>query len=271
MKHTSPSTTRDRSLAEVITRLSANPRVEGILQIGSLAERTLTSASDYDLVIIHQPDVATAPPWYVGITQIDHRLSDLIFVAALEVEHLAALAAPVALNDPLAPIIRWVQRGAIVHDRIGLLHRAKHYLAARSWVEPTDDQAAHATWFSVNYNLAQTRRMIEADDPLYRATAEIRMAVYGYADVWHGYFTLRKLSWEGDKAAIAYLAEYDPAFLDACRQFIAETSVDARLLAYQRAAAIATSVWGGLWPPDITAMNVEGALETWQTLLEAKD
>ncbi|MCU0522959.1 MAG: hypothetical protein MUF84_20015 [Anaerolineae bacterium] len=268
MKHAIPSTTRDLSLIEVVARLSANPRVKGVLQIGSLAEDTLTSASDYDLVIIHQLDSDPLPPWYVGITQIDRRLTDLIFVAATEVARLISLVTPVAPSDALAPIIRWVQHGTIAHDRTGLLQRAKQHLAARCWVEPIDSEAAHATWFSVNYNLAQTRRMIEADDPLYQATAEIRMVVYGYADVWHGYFTLRKLPWQGDKAAVTYLAEHDTAFLDAYRQFLAETSAGARLLAYQRAAAIATSVWGGLWPPDTTAMNIKGALATWQTLLE---
>ncbi len=210
MKVTTPSTTAGLPLAEVIARLSRQPQVESILQIGSLATGLLTEASDYDLVIVVRAATGAAalPPWYVGITQIDHRLTDLVFVSASEVEHLTALAAPVAPDNSLAPIIRWVERGAIVMDCHGLAARAKHHLAARSWIEPIDDQAAHATWFAINYNLSQTKRLAQAGNLLYRMTAEIRMAVYGHTDLWHGYFTLRRLPGEGDKAAVAYLMDH---------------------------------------------------------------
>ena len=269
MKYTMPDETDHLSLAEVIARLSRRARVKGLLQIGSLATGALTEASDYDLVIVlgADPGASEMQPWYVGVTQIDHRLTDLIFVAMSQVARLSALSGPVAPGDPLAPVIQWFQRGTIVHDRDHLLRRAKEHLAAESWLEPADDQAAHATWFSVNYNLIQTRRIAQADNALYQKTAEIRMAVYGHTDLWHGYFTLRRLPWDGDKAAIVYLLEHDPEFLEAYREFVAESSVEAKLSAYERVAALVTSVRGGLWPAGATAMNVDHALETWQALL----
>jgi hypothetical protein len=272
MKVAAPSGTAHLSLAEVITHLSQQPQIEGILEIGSAATGDLTDASDYDLVIVlhDAPGAPLMPPWFVGITQIDHRLTDLIFVAASEVEQLLALTAAIAPGDPRTPVVRWVQLGVIIYDRATLLRRAQQHLASYAWMQPIDDQATHATWFSINYNLVQTRRLARATNPLYRMSAEIRMAVYGHTDLWHGYFTLHSLPWEGDKPAVAYLAEHDAEFLEAYRQFITETSVDGKLLAYERAAALAAAPMGGLWPPDTTAMNVDHALEIWQSLLHTE-
>ncbi len=268
----SATTTGLMSLDELIAHLSTHERVAGILQIGSLAGGTITDASDYDLVIVQRGEqgAEAQPPWYVGMTQVDHRATDLVFVAASEVERLSTLTTPIGPGDGLAPIIRWIQRGHVVFDRTGLVDRARCHLGSKSWIEPVDDQVVHGVWFAINYNLVQTRRMLLADDALYQTTAIIRMAVYGHPDLWHGYFTLRKLPWEGDKAAVAYLSQHDPQFLEAYKQFIAEPAPAAKLLAYERAAAGVTSAWGGLWPADTTAMNVDYALETWQALLQAR-
>ena len=69
MAYTAPTTTGRLALTEVVTRLGAHARVEGILPIGSLAENTVTSFSDYDLAIVRLPErnACTEPPWYVGI------------------------------------------------------------------------------------------------------------------------------------------------------------------------------------------------------------
>ncbi len=117
--------------------------------------------------------------------------------------------------------------------------------------------------------LAQTRRLSRSDNPLYVTTAEMRMAVYGHTDLWHGYFTLRKPVWTGDKAAVAYLQREDPAFLEAFRRFVVANSVEDKLLAYEHAARLATPAVGGLWPLDATAMNVDQGLEIWNALVGA--
>lgn len=93
------------------------------------------------------------------------------------------------------------------------------------------------------------------------------MAVYGHTDLWHGYFTLRRMIWTGDKAVVAHLQQEDPEFLKAYRRFVAAGSVKAKLAAYEHAARLVTSVVGGLWPLDATAMNVDQALEIWETLV----
>lgn len=199
------------SLPEVTDRLANHELVTGLLQIGSLASRALTSASDYDLVIVLQD---TPRLWYVGVTQIDRRFTDLIFVTASTVERICALETPTQFDDELAPIIRWITSGHILFDHTGQLRQAQKKMQQREWVQPIDDQEAYGAWFAINFNLAHAQRMIRAQDPLYRTTVQIRMAVYGHMDLWFGYFKIRKVVGKGDKAAVSYLLQQDKAFLE---------------------------------------------------------
>lgn len=268
MSRTAPSPSGGWTLEETLARLIEHERVEGLLTIGSLAREALAAGSDYDLVIVLRD---AAPPWYVGLTQIAGRLTDLIFVPAVEIDRLLALDAPIPAGHELAPVMRWVETGRIVHDRSGRLDQAQRRVREQRWVEPIDDQAAHAAWFAINYNLAQARRMLAVDDPLYRTTASIRMALYGHMDLWFGYWNVRQIPFRGDKEAVRDLQARDPAFLDAYRRFLDETAPDKKLALYERAAALAAAPLGGLWPAGHTAMNVDGALQAWQDLLGEKN
>ena len=121
---------------------------------------------------------------------------------------------------------------------------------------------------SINYNLAQLRRMIQSGDVFYRQVVDIRMAVYGPSDLLFGYFSLRKITWTGDKDAVRYLTKNDPAFLRAFHQFInCSQNREAKFNAYEEAARIATAPLGGIWPEDITVMNQEGMSGIWVSLI----
>lgn len=220
--------------------------------------------SDYDLVIILNESVK---PWYVGITQIDHRFTDLIFVASSEVKRLVTRRIPVVQGHDLAPIIRWFRDGNILFARSPYVEQAEKKSKSGAWIEPVSDGSAYGIWFQINYNLAQLRRMLVSSDPVYRQVVDIRMAVYGYSDIWFGYFTIRKMEWLGDKAAIRYLSEHDPEFLMAYQQFIKIDDTKQKFVAYEKVASMATVPMGGIWPPDVTVMNLEKTLQTWQALL----
>ena len=264
MEYTGATITLRWSLDAVIARLKRHEQVEGLLQIGSLTKNTLTPASDYDLVIV----LRDAPqPWYVGVTHIDGRFTDLVFVAASALESVQALTSPVSSNHELAPITRWLENGVIVFDRTGRVQHVQDQVRHSEWMQPVDDQAAYSAWFAINYNLVVAQRMVYATDTLYQTTARIRMAVYGHMDLWFGYFSIRRMAWDGDKAAVRYLLQNDPPFLEAYQQFIAATTPEQKLLHYGRAAMIATAPLGGVWPSDVTVMNIAQTLQTWQGLL----
>jgi hypothetical protein len=91
--------------------------------------------------------------------------------------------------------------------------------------------------------------------------------VYGHSDLWFGYFTIRRIAWDGDKAAVRYLLTHDTPFLEAYQQFISATVIEQKLEHYQHAATMATAPLGGLWSRDITVMNIVQAWPTWQVLL----
>src|SRR5690349_13969035 len=119
------------SLAEVVARLSQNPLVEGILQIGSLTTASFNPASDYDIVIV----LAEVPQlWYVGVTSIDARFTDLLFVSDAALARVAALTEPLAVDDALAPIVRWLQHGQILFDRSQHLAHAHDHVVAGHWI-----------------------------------------------------------------------------------------------------------------------------------------
>jgi len=264
MKSIGAMITLQWSLDAVLARLKQHEQVVGLLQIGSLANGRLTPASDYDLVIV----LRDAPQsWYVGVTQIDRRFTDLVFVAASAIESVQALTTPVAPNAELAPIIRWLANGIVVFDRTGEVQRAQQKARHGTWIQPVDDQAAYGAWFAINYNLAVAQRMAHDADPLYQTTARIRMAVYGHTDVWFGYFAIRRMAWDGDKAAVRYLQQNDPLFLEVYEQFVAAATPEQKLLCYEQAARIAAAPLGGLWPANVTVMNVPEALQVWQGLV----
>lgn len=254
-------------LAAVIEHLASHPTVDGIMQIGSLTTTAFNPASDYDLVIV----LRGAPvPWYVGVTSVDQRFTDLLFVSPTAIERIAALSAPVPLNDTLTPIIRWLQMGHIVFDRADRLANAQRHVRSAQWIGPVPDRDVFGAWFATNYNLAQARRMLSAHESLYQMTVDIRMALHGHMDVWYSYFTIRRIADTGEKNAIRHLLAHDPDFLSKYRQFIQETDRNAKFARYEEVAAHALAPFGGLWAADTTAMNENLTLTRWAALFDTK-
>ena len=263
MALTFTASTTTWSLGAVIEHLSKHPHVDGIMQIGSLTTTAFNPSSDYDVVIVlHDAPVL----WYVGVTCIDHRFTDLLFVAPVALEQIAALSGPVPLNDPLTPIIRWLQIGRIVFDRSQRLTDAQQHVATGDWIDPFPDKDIFNAWFLTNYNLAQARRMLLAHEPLYQMTVDIRMAIHGHMDVWYSYFTIRGIVDTGEKNALRYLLAHDPDFLQAYQQFIRETDRTAKFARYEQTAALALAPFGGLWAVDATVMNEAHTLPRWAQL-----
>jgi hypothetical protein len=261
----SATLTENWSLAAVFERLTLNRNVSGVFVIGSLAEGTINAASDYDLVIVLN---ATLRSWFVGVTTIDNRPTDLIFVAAAAVQAVATLTAPVSQDQELAPVIRWLSTGVIRFDRHGDLGHLQQRLRQSDWIQAIDDKADYDAWFAINYNLTVAERLAKSADELYRRTALIRMGVYGHTDLWFGYFTIRKLPWAGDKTAVNHLLANDREFLATFQQFLEASTMAEKLRLYRQAAELATAPHGGLWSPGATVMNDDRAKTLWQELIE---
>jgi hypothetical protein len=260
------TTTRDRSLDDVLARLAQHPAVQGLLTIGSTDTARWHAASDYDIVIVLRE---TARPFHVGVAAIDGRLSDLIFVPSAEVAAVSALDAPLDPDSGTGRVARWLRAGQIRFDRDGDLGRAQRQVAAGEWLLPPADAAARDAAFGINYNLAQTRRLLASSDPLYAQTAGLRMALYAPGDLVFGFFAARRLLWEGDKAAVRHLAAHAPEYWALLGQFLAEPDLARKLALYERLAAGATAPAGGLWASDATITQRDDGAALWAEVFGA--
>lgn len=275
MSQTIDSRSNTLTLEEVIVRLSKSEAVEGILLIGSANEGRLTSASDYDLVVVLNTMLV---PLHVGLTWINHRLTDLLFVRSGELDDITALAEPVSAPKPMGRLIRWLQSGKILFDRSGRLQRCQSKLRTGTWTKAASEFEVYGSCFGVNYNLAQTRRMLASDDPDYRMTAKVRMAIYGTSGLLWDYFTIRRMPWKGEKKALRYLESHDPEYYELFHQFVKAGTCEKKLRLYEQLAKRTMAPAGGLWGENDTALlfqegtelqpgMVESALSFWNSLI----
>ena len=85
MASTIISCSNSLSLDEVISRLARHLAVDGVLLIGSTGQLSLTSASDYDMIVVLNEMPA---PFHVALTWIGGRLTDVIFFEALAIRRI---------------------------------------------------------------------------------------------------------------------------------------------------------------------------------------
>ena len=104
MAYTLKATSNAMTFNEVITRLSAREAVDGLLSIGSTSSGELTAASDYDLVIVLSAMPASLGS--VGVTYIDGRFTDLLFVTTEQLDDILGLQEPIDHDD-------WLGRSAL--------------------------------------------------------------------------------------------------------------------------------------------------------------
>jgi hypothetical protein len=269
-----PSPSQDLTLEEVIVRLSSHEQVAGLLLIGSTARSQLTPASDYDLALI----LSDMPvPLHVALTTIDGRLTDLLFVTLAQIDEVLALDTPVDQGQWLARVVRWLEAGQIAYDRTGQIARAQAKVQAQNWLRARGPMDAYGAWFRLNFNLAHTRRLLTSDDPTYRAAAELRLSLYAPSDLLFGYWEIRDLRWEGEKAAVRHLKVHDPAYLAAYLGFLREIDPEHKLAAYEALAVKTLAPLGVPWPADATALALDEAVTPerlqaghrwWQSLFE---
>ena len=247
------SITNTMTLSQVIARLSRREIVDGLIVIGSASKDELTPASDYDLVIVLSDMLL---PLHVGLTAIDRRLTDLLFVATAEIEQILALDGPVDGEAWIGRIVRWLQAGTILLDRSGYLDRARQKVQVGQWVLPADEDRIRCIWSSINFNVRHNRIMLASTDPIYRQALDARM-LYSVFEVFCAYFHVRGLLWEGEKAAVRYLTEHDPKYLELFNQCLAETEQAHKVESYEQLAALALAPFGGLCPQDATAIGLK--------------
>ena len=244
------SRTESIGLDELVERLGRAEQVLGVLEIGSFAAGGGREESDFDLVIVCE-DLAAAP--HVGLTTVQGRLTDLVFVDAAELDRIREAGAALDPTSWAGRLVIWLREGRLRHDPTGRLAEAARRAGAEDALRPIGEDEAYAAWFSLQYNLAQTRRMLASEDPSYRSAAELRMCWHGLSDLLGGYRSVRRLRWAGEKDALRWLEAEDPAYAAGLQRFLRAASVERRFELYEALASEAAAPLGPLWPDSFSA------------------
>jgi hypothetical protein len=213
----------------------------------------------------------------VGVTYIDDRFTDLLFVTTEQLDDILNIQEPVDREDWLRRVVRWLETGTILFDHSGRLRECKRKIQAGRWIKPMNDDGATG-WGRINYNLAQSKRLLTSEDPVYLIAADLRLSLYGPPDLFFHYFDIRNIPWEGEKAAVRYLMAHDPAYLELFRRLIAEPDRARRFELYEELASLTVAPVGELWQEGVTALGLtsqvsleqaEGTLNSWEILVAA--
>lgn len=271
------SSTAQMPLEAVTARLARHPLVDGLLLIGSAGQGGLTPASDIDLALVLR---RSPVPLFVGVTWIEGRFTDLLFWTSAQVEQICGLDQPVAADSELGRIVAWLAQARIVYDATGSVQQAQRKAQAGLWIAPPSPHAGYSPWVRINYNLAVVRRYLASDDPDYLTAADVRMLVYGPADLLWGYFQIRGIDWTGEKPALAHLRRHDPDYLGLYLRFLAEAERQEKFRLYEELSARTVAPVGRLWQPGDALVNVTDAPATeekeranlafWQELLSGQ-
>ena len=241
------------TLDELVQRLATHRDVAGAAIGGSAKASPLADASDIDLLIVVGEEWSNLR---VGVTWIDGRLGDLLFATTGEIDAIASADPPVAPDTWVGRVASFVADARIVIDygrRLATARRAARQLPETALASRGSD--AYRAWHKINYDRQHNRRMLASDDSDYATALDLRL-LYGLDDVFTGYFAIRCLRWEGEKAAIRYLRERDPAFLKLFKRCLAEQDRDAKFALYEQLCQEATTLAGGLWPEEPTSAHL---------------
>lgn len=251
---TAPAATAQMTLDEVCARLARHPQVTGLLLIGSAQRADVPAYADYDLVIV----LADNPlRLHVGVTTIDGRLADLIFVTRPDVHAILNASRPLDPGVWVGRLAAWLSEGTIRFDRHGELAAAQQTVKAAALLRPRDETDVTQAHFALNYNLAQTTRLLTSDDPVYQLAAQVRLHWFGASDLLTHYLTIRRKPWRGEKAAIRYVQATDPDYLARYQRFLSTGDANAKFALYRQLAAEAAAPAGGLWPENVTSFQLE--------------
>lgn len=264
------------SLDEVISRLSKQQAVDGLLVVGSAVKMELSPASDYDIVLVLSSMPASL---HTGVTYTDGRFTDLVFHTSDELGQILAATEAFDFGDWTGRLVGWLQEGEIYFDRHGQLADAQAKVCNGTWLVPVNDREKYGVWQRVNYNLAVVRRYLTTDDPTYLAAADLRMAIYAPSDLFWGYFTARGFQPDSEKQRMLYLQKHDPSFLALFNRFLCEPDRQEKFHQYIELAEKVLTPIGSLWQAGETILNLntntvtpqleEEALRFWATLISS--
>lgn len=245
----SSALTNTMTLDEVLRRLAQHELVDGVLLLGSTGTDTLTPTSDYDLLLV----LAHAPaPLRMITTWVDRRLTEVYCTTVPAIERVTADLSRWPAASEEATLVTWLREGRLVHDRTGQLVAVQERVRGVPPALP-GERAIEEAWREIGYNAAQLRRYLADNEPTTQVATDLRL-LYSLYEVATGYFTVRRLPWRGEKAAVRYWLTQDPEYLDVLSQCLVEPDRRRKADLYEDLARRTLAPVGGLWASGATVV-----------------
>lgn len=229
----SPSVSDQLSLEETVTRLMASSLVDGIAEFGSRAASRSQASSDYDLLILTQSIPA---PVFQMVTTIGGRLADIVLVEVETADRLLTAPERPKPGSREALFAQKMQTARILYDASDRLHRVRQQVTSETWdLRPANDHRdsdLYLAWFWQSLGLLHLEVLTQSQDPAYQSAFDM-MFTSCLSGTWRSYFDIRRMPWEGEKAAIRYWTEHDSEYLRVVRSCLDGHDRSERLAFYR--------------------------------------
>jgi predicted nucleotidyltransferase len=253
-----PSITDHLSLDEVIELLVKSPLVDGIAEFGSNITSQADRTSDYDLLILVEELPMRV---FQMVTSIQGRVADVILVEVELVDRLLTSSEPPQPRSFEALFAHKMQTARIRYDASLRLQKVQRLVTNRAWKKSTssihEDSDAYSVWFWLSHSLLHIERMSQSQDPNY-LTAVDMMLTSGLTTAWRGYFDIRRIKWEGEKAAIRFWTEHDQDYLKAVSRCMEVKSRAESLMAYRALVELTLDPIGVPFKQGVTGVILAG-------------
>lgn len=216
------------SLARILEKLKASPRVKGVFTTGSTAT-ALTPSSDIDLVVVLDKNAEGIKSVY---TLIESRFADVFFFDVAFVNKLKNKKT-VSGNTFDGMFVEWLTKGKVEYDPQRFLQKIKSRFQKTPPLQKIPDSEKRDFWIKANYNYIANARYFNSGNTLYHAALEIRL-LYSVLELITTYFSFRGIPWRGEKFAITYLQKNDRAFLAAFRNFSKSSKLPEKMKYYRK-------------------------------------
>lgn len=259
-----------RDLDDLAARLARHPDVAGLVVWGSGADDEFKPASDLDLLLVWR---SLRPPFSFVTTRLGVTLTEIQVVSLDDI--LAVMGGAEPAGEWGSDHIIEALHGRILLDADGTLAHAAAALRGRDLSDPSAAEVFES-WRHAQYNVRQTRRYLASPDPDAQLAVEARL-LYSIHFLLIHYFTVRRMRWRGDKEALRYWRQHEPALLADWRAAVRETDVDRKVVRYEAMHDRVYAPLGGAAPTDLDLVRPgstatgddapEQALRAWNDLL----
>lgn len=219
-----------KSLENILKKLEQKPEVDAVFLTGSLGNKSQTSDSDIDLIIILKNNnlaIESVFTWIDGIFADVYFFDEKNILNILESKFILTESDEVS-NKMNHLLYVWLKKGEIIFDKSAELTKLK---SIEKEFASISEEKKWNSWVNVNYNFEANTRYFNAKDIKYHEALEMRL-FYSVIQVICTYFDFINEQWKGEKLAIKFFKENDIDFYNTFIKYTKASNLSERYLEY---------------------------------------